>query len=305
MGTLIQTQQPQSRQCRDDVSRKRFSAWGKSRLEMLTNLSFFTATLLLLSHTASSLERVPQGVYYPTSFSNQPPHQGDYTANRFHLAQQKRELPHSSWTKRELVDQNNNPPLWSPRQAARPLGRPPFFLPTLKLTSQPLESPLTPLFGREPFQLPPPPPPAPSLRRALRWPPWPPDPHSAQMVSLATHGRWSPGHLATHGRWWESPGEELEQILAAGTFERMELEQLQEYPRDSQRAAVDQSPEQVGTPPPQNQPTSQETRTQGGETGSPLHAALLGGRPAPPRSMPRPLLRLEGGLAGESSNKGA
>ena len=63
---------------------------------------------------------------------------------------------------------------------------------------------------------------------------------SAQMVSLATHGRWSPGHLATHGRWWESPGEELEQILAAGTFERMELEQLQEYPRDSQRAAVDQ-----------------------------------------------------------------
>ena len=63
---------------------------------------------------------------------------------------------------------------------------------------------------------------------------------SAQMVSLATHGRWSPGHLATHGRWWQSPGEELEQILAAGTFERMELEQLQEYPRDSQRAAVDQ-----------------------------------------------------------------
>ena len=63
---------------------------------------------------------------------------------------------------------------------------------------------------------------------------------SAQMVPLATHGRWSPGHLATHGRWWESPGEELEQVLAAGTFERMELEQLQEYPRDSQRAAVDQ-----------------------------------------------------------------
>ena len=53
---------------------------------------------------------------------------------------------------------------------------------------------------------------------------------SAQMVSLATHGRW----------WPQSPGEELEQILAAGTFERMELEQLQEYPRDSQRAAVDQ-----------------------------------------------------------------
>merc|ERR1711936_1265545 len=113
MGTLIQTRQPQSRQCRDDVSRKRFNAWGKSRLEMLTNLSFFTATLLLLSHTASSLERVPRGVHYPSSFSNQPPHQGDYTANRFHLAQQKR----------ELVDQNNNPPLWSPRQAARPLGR--------------------------------------------------------------------------------------------------------------------------------------------------------------------------------------
>ena len=62
---------------------------------------------------------------------------------------------------------------------------------------------------------------------------------SAQMVSLATHGRWQVAG-APHGRWWESPGEELEQILAAGTFERMELEQLQEYPRDSQRAAVDQ-----------------------------------------------------------------
>ena len=34
---------------------RRFNAWGKSRLEMLTNLSFFTATLLLLSHTGQAL----------------------------------------------------------------------------------------------------------------------------------------------------------------------------------------------------------------------------------------------------------
>merc|ERR1711971_233436 len=191
MGTS--TNQPQSRQCRDEVSRKRFSAWGKSRLEMLPSLSFFPTTLLLLSHTAASLERVPRDLYSLTYLlSNQPQHQhllqSQTTSRpqpRIYLAQQKlrREEPRSSWTKRGIGDRNDKPPPWSTgQQASKQLDRPaPFFLPAPQLTSsQSLDFPLR----REPsgrrensFQLPPLPPPTPSLRRALRWPPWPPDPH--------------------------------------------------------------------------------------------------------------------------------
>merc|ERR1712037_716133 len=180
MGTLKSTSQPQSRQCRDEVSRKRFSALGKSRVEMLPSLPFFHTTLLLLSHTAAPLERVPRGLY-PLTFivSNQPPlhqHLREQTTNRpqprSQFARQKliREEPHPSWTKRGQGDLNDK---WSPRQSAKQPDRTPVFLPTPQLTSHPLNFPL----GRDPFQLPPPPPPTPSLRRALRWPPWPPDPH--------------------------------------------------------------------------------------------------------------------------------
>merc|ERR1712037_196649 len=67
-----------------------------------------------------------------------------------------------------------------------------------------------------------------------------------------------------------------------------------------------ESQPKVGRPPPQEPPpSSQETRTQGGKTGPSLYATLLGGGPASPRSMPRPLLRPKGGLVDKSSNEGA
>merc|ERR1712037_156815 len=301
MGTLKSTSQPQSRQCRDEVSRKRFSALGKSRVEMLPSLPFFHTTLLLLSHTAASLERVPRGLY-PLTFivSDQPPlheHLREQTTNRpqsrSQFARQKliREEPRPSWTKRGEGDPNDK---WSPRQSAKQPDRTPVFLPTPQLASHPLDFPL----GRDPFQLPPPPP-TPSLRRALRWPPWPPDPHSAQMVPPPTNTRWG------HAEGWPQPaGTGLEQILAGRALAHMGLRLSHSYPRDSQRA--NQSPEQVGRPPPQEPPpSSQETRTQGGKTGPSLYAPLLGGGPASPRAMPRPLLRPKGGLVDKSSNEGA
>merc|ERR1712008_370771 len=114
MGTLNSTTQPQSRQCRDEVSRKRFSSWGYSRVEMLPSLPFFHTTLVLLSHTAASLDRVPRGLY-PVTFlvSNQPPNQHlrDQTTKRPQLrlefAQQKlerEEEPRPTWTKRGIGD---------------------------------------------------------------------------------------------------------------------------------------------------------------------------------------------------------
>jgi len=309
-GTLNSTSRPQSRQCRDEVSRKRFSAWGKSRVEMLPSFPFFHTSLLLLSHTAASLERVPRGLY-PLTFlvSNQPPlhhHLIDETTNRpqsrSQFAQQKliREEPRSSWTKRGIGDLSDEPLAWSPRQSVKQPERPPFFLPIPQLASQTLDFPLRPILGKDPFHLTPPPPTS-SLRRALRWPPWPPDPHSAQMVQLPTNNRWG------YAEGWPRPAQTgLEQILADRALARMELRLSHSYPRDSQRASNDQSPEQVGRPPPQKPPpSSQETRTQGGKTGPSLYAPLLGGGPASPRSMPRPLLRPKGGLVDKSSNEGA
>merc|ERR1711974_548710 len=195
MGTLNSTPQPQSRQCRDEVSRKRFGAWGKSRVEMLPSLSFFPTTLLLISQTVASLERVLRGFYPQLTFllSNNQPNQPnqlllqsqrDQTTNRprsrLQFARQKpeREEPRPSWTKRGIGDLDDKPPPWSARQAAKqPDSRPPFFLPAPQLASRPLDFPLRqPIFERDPLHLHPPPP-TPSLRRALKWPPWPPDPH--------------------------------------------------------------------------------------------------------------------------------
>merc|ERR1711974_263569 len=320
MGTLNSTPQPQSRQCRDEVSRKRFGAWGKSRVEMLPSLSFFPTTLLLISQTVASLERVLRGFYPQLTFllSNNQPNQPnqlllqthrDQTTNRprsrLQFARQKpeREEPRPSWTKRGIGDLDDKPPPWSARQAAKqPDSRPPFFLPAPQLASRPLDFPLRqPIFERDPLHLPPPPP-TPSLRRALKWPPWPPDPHSAQMVPLPTNNRWGYAEGWEHA---EPGGTRLDQSLADRALARIELRLAQSYPRHSQRVDIDQSPEQVGRSPPQDLPSSQETRTQGGKTGPPLYAALPGGRPAPPRSMPRPLLRLKGGLADTSSNERA
>ena len=145
---------------------------------------------------------MPRGLYPLTFFlSNQPKHQHllqsqrDQTTSRpqsrIYLAQHKlrREEPRpTSWTKRGIGDRNEKPPPWSPRQAAKqPDTRPPFFLPAPQLTSQPhLDFPLRTIFRREPFQLPPFPAPTPSLRRALRWPPWPPDPHRCKKLVNCT-----------------------------------------------------------------------------------------------------------------------
>jgi len=249
-GTHNSTTQPQSRQCRDEVSRKRFSALGKSRVEMLPSLPFFQTSLLLLSQTAASLERVPRGLY-PITFlvSDQPLYQQnlrDKTTNRpqsrLEFAQEHklgREEPSPSWTKRGIDDLNDKPLPWSPRQSAKQPDRPPFFLPTPQLTSHPL----TPILGRDHFHLLSPHPPTSSLRRALRWPPWPPDPH-----------RWG------YAEGWPLG---LEQILANRALARMELRLSGSYPKSSQRATIDQSPEQVGRPPPtEPPPSSRETRTQ-------------------------------------------
>merc|ERR1712223_1906430 len=54
-GILKSTTLPSSRQCRDEVPRRR--AWGKSRLEMLLILPILPTILLLLPHTAASPER--------------------------------------------------------------------------------------------------------------------------------------------------------------------------------------------------------------------------------------------------------
>ena len=216
-----------------------------------------------------------QGLYPLTFlFSNPTQHQHllqsqttSRPQSRIYLAQQKlrREETRPSWTKRGIGDQNEKPPPWSPEQAAKQQDRPPFFLPAPQLTSHPhLDFPLRPIFGREPFQLPPLSSSTPSLRRALRWPPWPPDPHrceknlsialfllfslptvqklnimdvnqrSAQMVPLPTNNRWG------YAEGWHQPraGTELEQVLAGRALARMELGLAQSYPRDSQRTDI-------------------------------------------------------------------
>ena len=228
--------------------------------------------------SAAALERVPRGLYPPLTYllSNQPQHQHllqsqrDQTTNRPQTRLQfARAEPRPSWTKRGIGDLEGKPPPWSPQQPAKqPDRRPPFFLPTSQLANLPLDFPLRqPIFGRDTFRLspPPPPPPTPSLRRALKWPPWPPDPHrcknilstimllfsmpavekpnmmdvnqrSAQMVPLPTNSRWGYAEGWGHA---EPGGTRLEQILAGRALARIQLRLSQPYPRDSQRADID------------------------------------------------------------------
>merc|ERR1711974_365526 len=110
--------------------------------------------------------------------------------------------------------------------AKQPDSRPPFFLPAPQLASRPLDFPLRqPIFERDPLHLPPPPP-TPSLRRALKWPPWPPDPH-----------RWGYAEGWEHA---EPGGTRLDQSLADRALARIELRLAQSYPRHSQRVDIDQ-----------------------------------------------------------------
>merc|ERR1712012_1526546 len=180
-GILKSTTLPSSRQCSDEVSRKR--AWGKSRLEMLLILPLLPTTLLLLPHTAASPERASHALANLLS-SQSPFLLFPWTkAPRKHFSQNRqRSGAHQSRTKREIGQLNSKPP----QQWSKQGERPPYFLPIPKLASNSIDFLVRPLDGINSFQMSPPNPlPLPSsLRRALRWPPWPPDPHSAVL-------RWS------------------------------------------------------------------------------------------------------------------
>merc|ERR1712223_925996 len=191
-GILKSTTLPSSRQCRDEVPRKR--AWGKSRLEMLLILPLLPTILLLLPHTAASPERASHAFTHLLSsqspfllFPNPDPRaqtnvrkMAKWTsASKKHLSQNRqRPGAHQPWTKREISELYSKPPQQG--------DRPPYFLPIPKLASNSIDFLVRPLDGINSFQISPPNPlPLPSsLRRALRWPPWPPDPHSAVL-------RWS------------------------------------------------------------------------------------------------------------------
>merc|ERR1712223_207276 len=194
-GILKSTTLPSSRQCRDEVPRKR--AWGKSRLEMLLILPLLPTILLLLPHTAASPEKESHVFTHLLSsqspfllFPNPDPRaqtnvrkMAKWTsASKKHLSQ-NRPGAHQPWTKREISELYNKPP----QQWSKQGGRPPYFLPSPKLASNSVDFLVRPLDGINSFQMSPPSSPLPlpsSLRRALRWPPWPPDPHSAVL-------RWS------------------------------------------------------------------------------------------------------------------
>merc|ERR1712223_311479 len=189
-GILKSTTLPSSRQCRDEVSRKR--AWGKSRLEMLLILPLLPTILLLLPHTAASPEKESHVFTHLLSsqspfllFPNLDPRAQTNvrkiakwtSASKKHLSQ-NRPGAHQPWTKREISELYNKPP----QQWSKQGERPPYFLPIPKLASNSVDFLVRPLDGINSFQMSPPPPPPPlplpsSLRRALRWPPWPPDPH--------------------------------------------------------------------------------------------------------------------------------
>merc|ERR1712156_993619 len=168
-GILKSTTLPSSWQCRDEVPRKR--AWGKSRLEMLLILPLLPTILLLLPHTAASPERASHA--FTHLLSSQSP---------FLLFPNPDPGAHQPWTKREISELYNKPP----QQWSKQGERLPYFLPIPKLASNSVDFLVRPLDGINSFQMSPPNPlPLPSsLRRALRWPPWPPDPHSAVL-------RWS------------------------------------------------------------------------------------------------------------------
>merc|ERR1711899_183312 len=218
-GILKSTTLPSSRQCRDEVPRKR--AWGKSRLEMLLILPLLPTILLPLPHTAASPERASHAFTHLLSsqspfllFPNLDPRaqtnvrkMAKWTsASKKHLSQNRPEA-HQPWTKREISELYNKPP----QQWSKQGDRPPYFLPIPKLASNSVDFLVRPLDGINSFQISPPPPPLPlssSLRRSLRWPPWPPDPHSAQMVPFPTKARWGgvkvwPGGStrSTKARW--------------------------------------------------------------------------------------------------------
>merc|ERR1712156_769581 len=238
MGTL-----PSSRQCRDEVSRRR--AWGKSRLDMLLILPLLPTILLLLPHTAASPERASHAFTHLLSsqtpfllFPNPDPRaqtnvrkMAKWTsASKKHLSQ-NRPGAHQPWTKREISELYNKPP----QQWSKQGERPPYFLPIPKLASNSIDFLVRPLDGINSFQMSPPNPlPLPSsLRRALRWPPWPPDPHSAQMVPFHTKaGRggakvW-PGRSTTSAR------------KRISTMAHLEPGTTKTYSRDSRRTIVDQ-----------------------------------------------------------------
>merc|ERR1712223_1596611 len=190
-GILKSTTLPSSRQCRDEVPRKR--AWGKSRLEMLLILPLLPTILLLLPHTAASPEKESHVFTHLLSsqspfllFPNLDPRAQTNvrkiakwtSASKKHLSQ-NRPGAHQSRTKRERGQLNSKPQ----QQWSKQGERPPYFLPIPKLASNSIDFLVRPLDGINSFQISPPPPPplslSSSLRRALRWPPWPPDPHSA------------------------------------------------------------------------------------------------------------------------------
>merc|ERR1712038_1264571 len=175
-GILKSTTLPSSRQCRNEVPRKR--AWGKSRLEMLLILPLLPTILLLLPHTAASPERASHALAHLLS-SQSPFLLFQWTkAPRKHFSQNRqRSGAHQYRTKREIGKLTSKPP----QQWSKQGERPPYFLPIPKLASNSIDFLVRPLDGINSFQISPPNPlPLPSsLRRALRWPPWPPDPHSA------------------------------------------------------------------------------------------------------------------------------
>merc|ERR1712223_1212264 len=302
-GILKSTTLPSSRQCRDEVPRKR--AWGKSRLEMLLFLPLLPTILLLLPHTAASPERASHALAHLLS-SQSPFLLFPWTkAPRKHFSQNRQKSgAHQSRTKRE-IGQLNSKPL---QQWSKQGERPPYFLPIPKLASNSIDFLVRPLDGINSFQISHPPPlPLPSsLRRALRWPPWPPDPHSAQMVPFPTKaGRggakvWPGGSTrstrSTKARWGGAkvwPGKSTTSARKRmSTMAHLEPGTTKAHSRDYRRAIVDQSPEQVGKPPPKNAnpATPEKARTQGGKTRSPLYAALPGRRTASPCSVPRTLL---------------
>merc|ERR1712012_1546104 len=201
-GILKSTTMPSSRQCGDEVSRKR--AWGKSRLEMLLILPLLPTILLILPHTAASPERASHALAHLLS-SQSPFLLFPWTkAPRKHFSQNRqRSGAHQSRIKREIGQLNSKPP----QQWSKQGERPPYFLPIPKLASNSIDFLVRPLDGINSFQISPPPPPPPplplssSLRRALKWPPWPPDPHSAVL-------RWSHSSLPRLGGEVPKSGQE-------------------------------------------------------------------------------------------------
>merc|ERR1712209_152449 len=240
-GILKSTTLPSSRQCRDEVSRKR--AWGKSRLEMLLILPLLPTILLLLPSTAASPERESHTLAHLLS-SQSPFLLFPWTKAPRKNFSQNRQRPgaHQTWTKREISELYSKPP----QQWSKQGDRPPYFLPIPKLASNSIDFLVRPLDGINSFQISPPPPPPPplplssSLRRALRWTPWPPDPHSAQMVPfLPTKAGWGgskvwPGRSTRPGRSATSARKRI------STMAHMEPGTTKTHSRDSRRTIVDQ-----------------------------------------------------------------